>query len=472
MLPSPLERHLQLIRAFYSVISASGCFAKAYRRELAAVYRTMIPADASVLEVGCGDGGLLDLLPNQDITGVDVAPESIELARKTVPRGAWHVAAGEGMQLERKFDVIILSDLLNVCYDAQDLLRKLHEVSHADTRLLINAQNAFWLPFLKAAEFLRLKRGQPMNNWLSPRDVADICGLADWEPVKQWAHMALPLPLLGLNRFVNRWLSPLVGGLCLSRFTIARPRLQAEARRQDVSVSIVIPARNEAGNIQAALDRMPQFASRLEVIFVEGGSSDNTWEEVQRVCAEGRPGLELLCLKQPGKGKGDAVRAGFTRATGDMLMILDADLTVPPEDLPRFYNAIVSGKTDFANGSRLVYPMESQAMQFANLVANHFFAVAFSWVMRQRVKDTLCGTKVLSRKNYERLVAQRAYFGEFDPFGDFDLLFGADKLGLKILDIPIHYKDRTYGSTNIHRWRHGVILLRMLLVGARRLRFI
>ena len=159
-------------------------------------------------------------------------------------------------------------------------------------------------------------------------------------------------------------------------------------------------------------------------------------------------------------------------ASGDILMILDADLTVRPEDLPKFYRAIVSGQGEFINGSRLVYPMKEQSMRFANIIGNKFFAFAFSYVLGQRFKDTLCGTKVIRKKDYEVLVERRSFFGDFDPFGDFDLLFGAARLCLKIIELPVAYGERTYGTTNISRWRHGTLLLGMLLFAARRLKFV
>jgi glycosyltransferase involved in cell wall biosynthesis len=236
-------------------------------------------------------------------------------------------------------------------------------------------------------------------------------------------------------------------------------------------VSVVIPARNEAGNIEAAVRRIPQMGAGTELIFVEGHSRDATWGEIQRVARE-NPDLKIKILQQTGRGKGDAVRAGFAAATGDILMILDADLTMPPEELPKFYEILASGRAEFANGCRLVYPMEEHAMQFMNLCANKAFGLIFSWLLGQHVKDTLCGTKVLSRAHYERIAANRSYFGDFDPFGDFDLLFGAAKLNLKIADVPIRYRERTYGETNIQRWKHGWLLLRMVLFAARKLKFV
>ena len=231
----------------------------------------------------------------------------------------------------------------------------------------------------------------------------------------------------------------------------------------------MIPCRNEKGNIEAAITRLPRFGLRQEIIFVDGHSTDGTVEEIQRVMRQW-PQYDLKLFIQDGKGKGDAVRKGFTHATGDILMILDADLTMPPEDLPKFYDAIASGKGEFINGSRLVYPMEEEAMRFLNLIGNKFFSMAFSWLLGERIKDTLCGTKVLFRKDYERIVANRAYFGEFDPFGDFDLLFGASKLNLKILEVPIRYQERTYGTTNINRFQHGWLLLKMTVYGFFRLK--
>ena len=208
-----------------------------------------------------------------------------------------------------------------------------------------------------------------------------------------------------------------------------------------------------------------------EIIFVEGHSTDNTWDEIQRV-AKKYPDRQIKILQQSGAGKGNAVREGFAAASGDILMILDADLTMPPEELPKFYDVLASRHAEFANGVRLVYPMEKEAMRFLNMCANKFFSIAFTWLLGQPVKDTLCGTKVLFRKDYESIVANRSYFGNFDPFGDFDLLFGASKLNLKIADVPIRYRNRTYGSTNIHRWKHGLLLLRMTMFAARKLKFI
>jgi glycosyltransferase involved in cell wall biosynthesis len=275
--------------------------------------------------------------------------------------------------------------------------------------------------------------------------------------------------LFGLGTLLNRFVGtlPLIRRLSLRNYLVARPLRNAALN--DPSVTVLVPCRNEQGNIENAVKRLPRFCRDIEILYVEGHSSDGTLEEIHRVIAL-YPDLDIKVLVQDGKGKGDAVRKGFANARGDILMILDADLTVPPEDLAKFYDAIAKGKGEFINGSRLVYPMQDQAMRFLNFLANRTFSWLFTWLLNQRYTDTLCGTKVLSRKNYEILYANRSYFGDFDPFGDFDLIFGATKLNLKVVEIPIRYAAREYGETQISRFRHGWLLLKMVVFAYRKLK--
>jgi ubiquinone/menaquinone biosynthesis C-methylase UbiE len=462
--------HLERVRTFYDAADRELQWgARQYRRLLAHYFNLLIPAGVSVLEIGCGSGELLAQLHAADRTGVDVSDKQIERARRKVTGAQFHVQAGETLELGRTFDVIIISDTLNLAADVQQLLQRLQHVAHDETRLLVNFQNTLWRPLLSAARTLGLKAPQPQNSWLAASDVVNLLNLAEWEVITRQNRILIPFSALGLGTVANRWLAPLLQWFCLTVFLVARPRLTRPPKQ--LKVSVVIPARNEAGNIAAAVARTAELGGGTELIFVEGNSRDHTWQEIQRVAAA-HPERNIKILQQPGRGKGDAVRAGFAVATGDILMILDADLTMPPEELPKFYDVLASGRAEFANGVRLVYPMEQEAMQFANLCANKAFGLIFSWLMGQPVKDTLCGTKVLSRSHYERIAANRAYFGDFDPFGDFDLLFGASKLNLKIADVPIRYRERTYGTTNIQRWRHGWLLLRMVAFAARKLKFV
>lgn len=470
-LSSLAREHLDRVRAFYDAApTAPQAGARAYRTLLAHYYNLLIPADASVLEIGCGSGELLAQVLAARKTGLDLSATQIAAARLRVPDAEFFVQAGELVDLgDRRFDVIIISDTLNLAADVQHLLERLHLVSHPGTRLLINFQNSLWRPLLSLARLLGLKAEQPQNSWLASSDVLNLLQLAGWSAVCRQGRILVPFSALGLGPLVNRWLAPLLQWFALTIFIVARPERAGPARA--LTVSVVIPARNEAGNIAAAVARTADMGAGTELIFVEGHSRDDTWAQIQKVAAA-NPSRKIKILQQTGKGKGDAVRAGFAVATGDILMILDADLTMPPEDLPKFYDVLASGRAEFANGVRLVYPMDEKAMQFLNLCANKAFGLIFTWLLGQPVKDTLCGTKVLSRAHYDSIAANRAYFGDFDPFGDFDLLFGAAKLNLKIADVPIRYRERTYGTTNIQRWKHGVLLLRMVLFAARKVKFV
>lgn len=371
-------------------------------------------------------------------------------------------------------DFVLLNGTLHYERDIQTYLTRLRPSVKDRARVIVVYYSSLWRPILGLATRLGLRTKTLEWNWLSHGDMANFMRLADLEVIRRDPKVLLPLNIPLLSAIANRYLAPLpvISSLCFVNVLIARPVVAAtRADSKVASVSVVVPARNEEGNIDAIVNRLPKMGPDDELIFIEGGSKDDTWAKIRD--AQSRyAGKNIVVAQQDGKGKGDAVRKGFAMARNEILMILDADITVPPEDLPKFYTAITSGKGEFINGSRLVYPMEKRAMRFLNLVANKFFAVAFSFVLGQRFKDTLCGTKVITRENYLRLAQHRAYFGEFDPFGDFDLLFGAARMALHIVEIPITYRERTYGETNISRWRHGALLIAMLGFAARRLKFI
>jgi SAM-dependent methyltransferase len=441
----------------------------AYRTILAHYYNILIPPESSVLEIGSGSAELLSRIKARRRVGVDLSEEQVNAARVRSPDCEFHVMAGEALELSERFDYIILSDTLNFAADAQLVLERLHSVSHPGTRLIINFPSALWRPAITLADLLGLKPKGPQTNWLSSADILGLLALADWSRLTIQPRILWPAPAFGIGSFVNRWFGPFLSWFCLTVFCVARP--VRETKIGPLTVSVVIPARNEAGNIEAAVLRTPDMGAGTELIFVEGHSKDNTWDEIQRVARQ-YPQKRIKILQQTGRGKGDAVRVGFAEAEGDLFMILDADLTVPPEEMTKFYEAVASGRCEFANGSRLVYPMEKAAMQFLNMCANKTFGILFTWILGQPLKDTLCGTKVLRRADWERIVANREYFGDFDPFGDFDMLFGAAHLNMRIVDVPVRYRDRTYGSTNIHRWSHGWLLLRMVMFAARKLKFV
>lgn len=401
--------------------------------------------------------------------GVDFSPAMLKLAKIRHPQLEFRLADALDFTSAEPFDYIILSDLVNDLPDVQRVLQNLLTVAHPKTRLVLNFFNNLWKPILALAEACGDIKPTPPELALRRRRAKPP------SPRRLGTHQArhphhLPPGHPPPRPLCNRWLGPLLPALSLSVFHVARPRPAVPPDRH-YTCTVVIPARNEAGNIEAAVLRTPELGLGTEILFIEGHSKDNTWEEIQRV-AQKYPHRNIKLLKQQSKGKGGACREAFAAATGDLLFILDADLTMPPEELPKFYEVARSGAADFVNGVRLVYPMEQEAMRFPNMIGNHFFSHAFSYLLGQRIKDTLCGTKVLFRKDYELIAQNRDYFGDFDPFGDFDLLFGAAKLNLRILDLPIRYQARTYGDTNIERWKHGLLLLRMTLFAARRMKFL
>ena len=443
-----------------------------YHRELEKYLKYLIPADSSVLEIGCGTGDLLAALNPKRGLGIDISPGMVEMARKQFPDLQFEVGDLDALQIEEKFNYVVLVESIGHADDIQLAFKELHKVCKPETRVVIVYYNYLWEPVLKFAEVVGLRMKQPLQHWLSLDDISNLLYLSDFDIIKKGYRFLMPLYIPLVSTFFNRLLAnmPFFWKLSLNEVLIARPnciRKPLEA----VTCSVVVPCRNEKGNIEQAVLRTPDMGKHTEIIFVEGHSQDGTLEELEKI-KDKYPQKDITVLVQDGKGKYDAVKKGFSHARNDILMILDADLTVPPEDLPKFFDTIVSGKGEFINGTRLVYQMEDQAMRFLNLLGNKFFSRAFTYILEQRIKDTLCGTKVFWREDYLKIVESRKYFGDFDPFGDFDLLFGASKLNLKILEIPIKYRERTYGSTQISRFRHGLLLFKMVFFALGKIKFI
>lgn len=447
-----------------------------YHRSLEKYFSFIIPPGSRVLEVGCGTGDLLAAVKPAFGVGLDFSDRMIEAAASRYPDLLFRQHDIENPEMidlldetGQKFDYIILSDLLHVLWDVQKAFIHLGKFCHPSTRIVISNYNFLWEPLLRLGERIGLKQKSPNSNWLSNNDIANLLELEGFRVVCNSQKLLIPKYIPILNFVFNKILVNLPVIKHLGLVSIMTAGIERKERKE-FSVSVIIPARNEKGNIPDSITRTPEFGLSQEFIFVEGHSSDGTYDEIVRVSSLFQ-NKNIRFLKQKGIGKGDAVREGFEQATGEILMILDADLTTPPEDLPKFYDAIANGKGEFINGCRLVYPMEKDAMRFLNLLGNKFFSLFFSYLLGQRLKDTLCGTKVLFKKDYEKIKANRSYFGNFDPFGDFDLLFGAAKLNLRIVEVIVRYKERQYGSTQISRFKHGLLLLRMSMFAAVKLKF-
>ncbi len=450
-----------------------------YYDYLSRILRARVAPGQRVLEIGCGSGDLLAAVAPSFGVGIDLSSKSVAAARARHPH--LHFFEGDACeastlsQARGPFDVILIVNVLTFLGDVRRLFDALHFVSHSKTRVVIYSYSRLWQPVLRVAEFLGLRQVQPAEAWIPQEEVRAMLHLADWDLVREDRQIVFPIYIPLVSEILNRWIGhlPLIDLFSLMFGMVGRPRTirHAASTKSDPSVTVVIPCRNEEGHIAPMVARLPELPPNSEYIFVEGGSKDGT-EAAIKLAIERNPDKPLRFLKQTGKGKGDAVRLGFGAARGEVLAILDSDMGVAPEDLPSFVNALARGHADFVNGSRLVYPMAGKAMRFLNLVANKFFALLFSWILGQSCRDTLCGTKVLYRSDYERIAAHRSYFGDFDPFGDFDLLFGASRLNLHIVDLAVRYHEREYGETNISRFSHGLLLLRMSAFASRKLKFL
>jgi hypothetical protein len=448
-----------------------------YYNKLSQFYKFIIPPQSKVLQIGCKSGFLLNSVDPLFGLGIDENLEYIQEAKEKYQnkknlsfecKNIYDLSKNNN----KHFEYIIISHTLMREYDIQVFLETVQNFCNAKTRIIINVCSWLWEPIINLGQRLKLCRKDQFKNWVQISDIKNFLKLTEFETISTHRRTLIPknIPIIApiLNKIISN--IPLVDFLCIDQFVITRS-IKKKIAKENLTCSVIIPCRNEKGNIESAIKQIPQMGKHTEIIFVEGHSQDETLEEVKKRCARTkRENFSFKYTVQPGTGKADAVKTGFAMATGNVLMILDADLTVPPEELTKFWQAISQGKGEFINGVRLVYEMESQAMMRLNLIANKLLSIGFSWLFNQNIKDTLCGTKVLFKSDWEKILKQRKFLGNSDPFGDFDLIFGAVKQNLKLIDIPVHYKDRTYGSTQIRRFWHGMILIKMCFIGALKFR--
>jgi SAM-dependent methyltransferase len=451
---------------------------KYYYDSIESYLRLSIPRGSKILELGCATGETLEALEPSRAIGLDFNPYLVAKAKEKFPGFEFNCVDVDSRKEFDEFasncmkvDYIILSDLIGSLQDIQKVFERVRQLCHERTKVIVTYYNYFWNFPLRIAEKLSLKFPEGVKNWLYIDEIKNMLQLSGFEVIKSESILLLPLkiPLVSyvFNRFIARL--PLIKRLCLVGLVTANFK-KSKIVPDEFATSIIIPAKNEEGHIDEIIERIPSIGSHTEIIFVEGNSSDKTFEKIEEAISK-NPGKDIKLLKQYGKGKADAVRMGFSKAGGDILMILDADITVPPEDLTKFYNAIASGNGEFINGTRLVYQMEGKAMRPLNKFGNIVFSKVFSYLLDQRITDTLCGTKVLFKSDFLKFINDRNYFGDFDPFGDFNLLFNAARFNLKIVEIPIRYGERIYGTTNINRFRDGILLLKMCVIAMRKIKF-
>jgi len=461
-----------------------------YHHKLEEICARTVRPGSRVLELGCGTGDLLAALQPARGVGVDVSRGMITVAQRKYPQFDYIVGDASALAINETFDYVVMSDLVGHLDDIWATFRQVHDMMRPDSRLVLTYYNFVWEGVLRVGEQIGWKMPQEHQNWLGMSDITNLLSLNHFVVEQATTDLLMPIDLPVLSTLANDYLAktPLLSWACLVQSFVARPVPRPPERH--LSVSVLIPCRNEVGNIVDGVELTPEMGSHTEILFVDGSSTDGTIEEIERMIAEYRDIKDIRLIHQVPRGeaaeavaggtatqpkmlklgKGDAVRKGFDAARGDVLMILDADLTVPPDDLPKFYAALAEGKGTFINGTRLVYPMEDEAMPFVNYLGNKVFSWLFTWLLEQPIKDTLCGTKVLLKTDYEKIKAGRAYFGDFDPFGDFDLLFGAARQGLSIVEVPVRYRRRQSGYSKVTTYRHGLLLVRMCIIGFRRLK--
>ncbi|MBZ5700617.1 MAG: glycosyltransferase [Acidobacteriia bacterium] len=425
------------------------------------VLRFIVEPGQRVLEVRCQTGHLLASLRPAYGVGVEIGNAMVQCARQQHPGLHFVQSDPEALELNETFDHILFSHI----FDTVDILRAFERIrKHCtpDTQLVVINYNHLWQPILDLASKLGLRSRFVEPNWVSENDVHGFLKLAGFRLVRKHRLLLLPKWIPVFSWVMNGLLARLPGlrRLCLMQVLVARP-LAKPQREEDVSVSVIIPCRNEVGNVQEAVKRMPAMGKHTEILFCDDKSTDGTAQEVRRMQAL-YPGKDIRLVEGPGICKAENVWTGFRAARGDVLMILDADLTVMPEELPMFLRALLASPGNFANGSRLVYPMPSQAMKFTNMIGNKFFGLVFSFLLDQRIKDTLCGTKVLWRKDWLRMEPHLGSWGIKDLWGDYELLFGASKLHLEIVEVPVHYQERIHGVTKMTRvFSNGLRMLRI-----------
>jgi hypothetical protein len=447
-----------------------------YYQDIENFYKAFVQKDTKVLEVGsalgCNLGYLLNSLQPSYGLGIAQDQQAVEQAQSKFPDLKFLASTPELFNSSGLlFDYIVMANSISYLEDITQTLNNLYQSSQPSTRLILTFHNPSWEIILKFASLIGQRMPVSTLNWLSYNDVANLLHLCQFEVICHGKRLLLPKQIPLISWFCNHILAPLplINQFCLNEYIIARSIIRS---KNLPNCSVIIPARNESGNIEACIANLPQLGAHTEVIFVEGGSTDGTWEEILRVQAKYGDRYNIKSYKQLGNGKKNAVWQGFESATGDVLIILDADLTVQPKDLIYFFDAIASGTCEFANGCRMIYPLTQASMPWLNRIANRIFALLLSYLLNIQIKDSLCGTKAISRQNYQKLSANRDFFGDFDPFGDFDLLFGAAKLGLKIMDIPVRYFPRSYGKSNIRHIQDGIILLKMCFHAARKIKFV
>lgn len=440
-----------------------------YYRNLSRIISNAIASNASVCHVGCDSPYLLKSLPQAKGTGICMTEKQKVFCETTDPDHRYTTMA-QLQTLREKFDYIVITSL-GYFFDVQEVFHQIQILCHFRTRIIIINCNLLWEPLFYLGEKLRLRMPQSARrqNMVPTHHVINLLSLSRFQLVKWSSHILVPYFIPLVSWFFNRILASSFPFRYLSStdIIIARPQITPP---EPVTCSVIVPCKNEKGNIESLVRRIPALADETEIVLVDDRSSDGTGEEMRR-CQKTWPDKKITVIEGPGISKGEAVRMGIEGAAGRLIAIFDADLAVLPEELPKCILPLLEGTADFVNTVRFVYPQQDGAMRWLNIAGNRGFSLLFTFLIRQRVSDTLCGTKVFWKEDYRNISGLKDYWLWRDRWGDFEQLLGASKLGLKIVEVPIHYAERTYGETKMkNRFQNGLHMLKLCLGGFIRLR--
>jgi SAM-dependent methyltransferase len=438
-----------------------------YHKEIRRYCRFFVPEQSSVLQLGCMTGDLLAALSPAYGVGVDISPKMIEKAKAKYPHLEFVCSNVERFKIDKKFDYVILSGTLGTVENIQKLLQQLSGMMSSDTRVIITYYNELWGPIIRLGEKMKLKMPEIIYNWLSLEDIENFLNISGYQVIRRDFLMLLPVKIPLVTNFFNKIIGmlPILRRLTLTHCVVARP-YRAPDNSSELTSSVVLTCRDEEENIEGLVTSIPAMGRHTEIIFVEGHSQDNTVGKIEEMIKK-YPDKDIKLYKQKGIGQGDAFRLGFDQAQGDFVCWLEADLTINPQEIAMFWDAFITGKGEYINGTRFIYEMEKRSMPLVNFVGNRFFGNIFTPLLGQRFTDTLCGFKAISKKNYLKIRKQIDFFGDFDPFGDFELIFGAIKSCLKVAEIPVHYRPRQYGSSKAYGksflsfLKHAWLLIKM-----------
>ena len=358
--------------------------------------------------------------------------------------------------INKKYQRIILTDVVENYDDVFALLNIVSNLLTIDGKLIISSINTKYLILSRTLEFLKLKDSNENTSYIHVKKIRNITSGVGLEYQKFYTKQLFPFSFFYVGNVINKIMEIISFQLNLGikTYIIFRPAIITNSKN---SKSIIIPAKNEEGNLVELVSRIPKFEN-TEIIFSYGKSKDNTLKVMKQITQSNKL-FKFKLVKQTKNGKANAVWEALNVVENDLIAILDADISVDPETLSDFFDIIEKNNADFVNGTRLIYDMEKNSMRFLNRIGNRFFQFFISKIIKEALTDSLCGTKVFKKSYLNDLYFWQNIFGKKDPFGDFDLIFAAAYSGQKIVEMPIVYRERKYGTTQIARFKDGFKLL-------------